>query len=136
MPPSRRRRGGDAQTKKRSRSATLPGGTPIILLVLPLRTPTIEIATPEPTQVPAQRYDVIRRLKTALGFLAFVTGAYRLRFRRKAVIVLFHRIDDRYPTDPISCSVEKLIDSARSFGATSRWSRSRYWSTRSAAART
>jgi peptidoglycan/xylan/chitin deacetylase (PgdA/CDA1 family) len=59
-------------------------------------------------QVPAQRYDVIRRLKTALGFLAFFSGLYRLRFRRKAVIVLFHRVDDRYPTDPISCSVEKF----------------------------
>ena len=49
-----------------------------------------------------------RTLKTALGFLAFRLGLYRILFRGKAVVVLFHRVDDRYASDAISCSVDKF----------------------------
>ena len=49
-----------------------------------------------------------RQLKTALGFLAFRLGLHRILLRRKAVIVLFHRVDDRYASDAISCSVDKF----------------------------
>jgi peptidoglycan/xylan/chitin deacetylase (PgdA/CDA1 family) len=49
-----------------------------------------------------------RYIKSALGFVAFHLGIYRLFFRDKAVIVLFHRVDDRCATDAISCSVEKF----------------------------
>jgi peptidoglycan/xylan/chitin deacetylase (PgdA/CDA1 family) len=57
-----------------------------------------------------------RRIKTLLGFVAFHLGLYRLFFRRKAVIVLFHRVDDRYATDAISCSVEKFDTFCAFFG--------------------
>ncbi len=45
-----------------------------------------------------------RRIKAILGRIAFGTGLYRLFFRSKAVIVLFHRVDDTLDGDPISCS--------------------------------
>jgi peptidoglycan/xylan/chitin deacetylase (PgdA/CDA1 family) len=47
---------------------------------------------------------VKREIKALLGRAIFASGAHRLFFRDKAVIVLFHRIDDRYPGDPITCS--------------------------------
>lgn len=43
-----------------------------------------------------------RRIKAMLGRLMFVSGIYQFFFRNKAVIVLFHRIDDRYVGDPIT----------------------------------
>ncbi len=49
---------------------------------------------------------MIRRLKSLVGRLVYVTGLYRLFFRDKAVVVLFHRVDDRLATNPISCSRE------------------------------
>ncbi|HEV8448913.1 MAG TPA: polysaccharide deacetylase family protein [Gemmatimonadaceae bacterium] len=49
-----------------------------------------------------------RRLKAALGFLIFQLGLHRIMLRRKAIVVLFHRVDDRYASDAISCSVEKF----------------------------
>ncbi|MBI4420544.1 MAG: polysaccharide deacetylase family protein [Gemmatimonadetes bacterium] len=45
-----------------------------------------------------------RHLKSLLGWLAIVTGLYRPFLRNKAVIVLFHRVDDGLAADPISCS--------------------------------
>jgi peptidoglycan/xylan/chitin deacetylase (PgdA/CDA1 family) len=51
---------------------------------------------------------VSRRLKAVLGFLVFQLGLHRILLRRKAIVVLFHRIDDRYASDAISCSVEKF----------------------------
>ncbi len=47
-----------------------------------------------------------RWLKGLFGRLAFTTGLYRLFFRRKALIVLFHRVDDSLAEDPISCTGE------------------------------
>jgi peptidoglycan/xylan/chitin deacetylase (PgdA/CDA1 family) len=45
-----------------------------------------------------------RPLKSILGRLVFRTGLYRrLQFGCGAIVV-FHRIDDRYPTDPITIS--------------------------------
>ncbi|HEX6534663.1 MAG TPA: polysaccharide deacetylase family protein [Gemmatimonadaceae bacterium] len=46
-----------------------------------------------------------REIKSVLGRLAYATGLYRRHFRGKAVIVLFHRVDDRYAGNPISCTV-------------------------------
>lgn len=43
-----------------------------------------------------------RRVKALLGWLVFLSGIHRFFFRDKAVIVLFHRIDDRYAGDPIT----------------------------------
>ncbi len=49
-----------------------------------------------------------RHLKTVLGFFVFRLGLHRVLLRRKAIVVLFHRVDDRYAADAISCSVEKF----------------------------
>jgi peptidoglycan/xylan/chitin deacetylase (PgdA/CDA1 family) len=43
-----------------------------------------------------------RRIKTAAGHLLYRSSAYRLAWAGRAFIALFHRIDDRYPTDPIT----------------------------------
>jgi peptidoglycan/xylan/chitin deacetylase (PgdA/CDA1 family) len=43
-----------------------------------------------------------RRIKAGAGHLLYHSAAYRLSWRRRAVIVLFHRVDDRYPDDPIT----------------------------------
>ncbi len=49
-----------------------------------------------------------RHIKAVLGFIVFGLGLHRVLFRGKAVIVLFHRVDDRYASDAISCSVDKF----------------------------
>ena len=49
-----------------------------------------------------------KTLKVWLGAIAFRTGLYRMFFRRKAIVVLFHRVDDRYPDDPISVTTAKF----------------------------
>ncbi len=47
-----------------------------------------------------------RKLKAIAGMLAYRTGLYRKFFKNKAVIVLFHRVDDGLAEqrDPITCS--------------------------------
>jgi peptidoglycan/xylan/chitin deacetylase (PgdA/CDA1 family) len=45
-----------------------------------------------------------RRIKAALGQLVYRSGFYALPWRNRAVIVLFHRVDDRYPGEPVTCS--------------------------------
>jgi peptidoglycan/xylan/chitin deacetylase (PgdA/CDA1 family) len=45
-----------------------------------------------------------RRLKAALGHLLYRSSIYKLAWRHRAIIVLFHRVDDRYPGNPITCS--------------------------------
>lgn len=45
-----------------------------------------------------------RRIKSALGQVVYRTGAHRTAWRDRAVIALFHRVDDRYPDDPVTCS--------------------------------
>jgi peptidoglycan/xylan/chitin deacetylase (PgdA/CDA1 family) len=51
---------------------------------------------------------VKRTLKALAGRVAYAIGLYRLFFRNRAVIVLFHRIDDDLAArgDPITCSRE------------------------------
>jgi peptidoglycan/xylan/chitin deacetylase (PgdA/CDA1 family) len=51
---------------------------------------------------------MMRRIKALLGCLIFGSGAHRLLLRDKAVIVLFHRIDNRYPGNPITCGTEEF----------------------------
>lgn len=43
-------------------------------------------------------------LKAAAGSLLHVGGLHRRFTRGKAVVLLFHRVDDRYPGDPLTCS--------------------------------
>ena len=47
---------------------------------------------------------VTRRVKALLGWIIFASGSYRRWFGNQAVIVLFHRIDDRYAADVITRS--------------------------------
>lgn len=57
-----------------------------------------------------------RRAKTVAGWIVFRTGLYR-RFRRnEAVIVLFHRVNDAYPNDPLTCSTRNFESFVRFFG--------------------
>ncbi len=49
-----------------------------------------------------------RYLKSLLGFLTFRLGLHRAMLRKRAIVVLFHRVDDRCASDAISCSVEKF----------------------------
>jgi len=49
-----------------------------------------------------------RRLKALLGLLCYRSGLYRLFFRDKAVIALFHRVDDRLAGNPISCTAAEF----------------------------
>jgi peptidoglycan/xylan/chitin deacetylase (PgdA/CDA1 family) len=43
-------------------------------------------------------------LSATLGALFYKSGLHRLAWRNQAVIVLFHRVDDRYPEDSLTCS--------------------------------
>ena len=43
-----------------------------------------------------------RRIKAIAGNLFYRSAAYRRHWRDRALVVLFHRVDDRYPTDPIT----------------------------------
>src|SRR5690606_22764419 len=45
-----------------------------------------------------------RRIKTLLGWLMFRSGLYRRFLRKRALVVLFHRVDDAYAGNPISCT--------------------------------
>ena len=56
-----------------------------------------------------------RRLKGALGHLLYRTGLYKLLWRQRAVIVLFHRLDDRYPDDGITCSRAQFTEFCQFF---------------------
>jgi peptidoglycan/xylan/chitin deacetylase (PgdA/CDA1 family) len=49
-----------------------------------------------------------RAIKGMLGMLAFHSGVYRRFFRSKALIVLFHRVDDRYAGNPITCTIAEF----------------------------
>jgi peptidoglycan/xylan/chitin deacetylase (PgdA/CDA1 family) len=46
-----------------------------------------------------------RWLAGGLGGLAYRAGLHRYLLREHAVVVVFHRVDDRYPGDPITTSV-------------------------------
>jgi peptidoglycan/xylan/chitin deacetylase (PgdA/CDA1 family) len=59
---------------------------------------------------------VTRRAKAVAGWIIFRTGLYR-RFRRnEAVIVLFHRVNDSYPNDPLTYSTKNFEKFVRFFG--------------------
>src|SRR5690606_25661976 len=55
-----------------------------------------------------RRSQTTRRVKAALGWLAFRTGLYRRLLRNRAHIVLFHRVDDDYAGNPISCTTAEF----------------------------
>jgi len=49
-----------------------------------------------------------RWIRVGLGQLLYRSGTYKRLWRDRAVIVLFHRVDDRYPGNPITCSREQF----------------------------
>jgi len=51
-----------------------------------------------------------REIKTALGRLLHAGGLHRRMMHDKAVVLLFHRVDDRFPGDPITCSRREFAD--------------------------
>jgi peptidoglycan/xylan/chitin deacetylase (PgdA/CDA1 family) len=57
-----------------------------------------------------------RRIKAGLGHLLYRSAASRRYWRDRALIVLFHRVDDRYPTDPITVT-RKAFESYLDFFA-------------------
>jgi len=42
------------------------------------------------------------RLKSVAGWILFQTGLFRLLWRDRAVIVVFHRVNEAYPDDPLT----------------------------------
>jgi peptidoglycan/xylan/chitin deacetylase (PgdA/CDA1 family) len=55
------------------------------------------------------------RLKTLAGWLIFQSGLYRRFLRDRAVIVVFHRINDAYPDNPITCGEAQFESFVRFF---------------------
>jgi len=51
-----------------------------------------------------------RRMAGGLGALAYGAGFHRLLLRGHAVVAVFHRIDDRYPGNPITTSVSLFTE--------------------------
>lgn len=63
-----------------------------------------------------RRSHTTRRVKAAIGWLAFRTGLHRRLLKNRALIVLFHRVDDAYAGNPISCTRAEFEQYCRFFG--------------------
>jgi peptidoglycan/xylan/chitin deacetylase (PgdA/CDA1 family) len=59
---------------------------------------------------------VARRIKALAGWTIFRAGVYRRLRRNEAVIVVFHRVNDSYPNDPLTYTTRKFEDFVRFFG--------------------
>jgi peptidoglycan/xylan/chitin deacetylase (PgdA/CDA1 family) len=59
---------------------------------------------------------VARPAKVVLGWIVFHTRFYRLIWRNKAVVVVFHRVNDSYPSDPITVGSSDFDRFVRWFG--------------------
>jgi peptidoglycan/xylan/chitin deacetylase (PgdA/CDA1 family) len=57
-----------------------------------------------------------RRIKAAVGWIIFRTGLYRRMRGKEAVIVLFHRVNDAYPNDPLTYTTKDFERFVRFFG--------------------
>ena len=51
-----------------------------------------------------------RRARAFLGELLYRSRLHRPLWKNRAVIVIFHRVDDRYPGDPITCTPRQFRD--------------------------
>lgn len=49
-------------------------------------------------------------MKSAMGHLLHAGGLHRRFMGGKAVVLLFHRVDDRFPGDPITCSRREFAE--------------------------
>jgi peptidoglycan/xylan/chitin deacetylase (PgdA/CDA1 family) len=45
-----------------------------------------------------------KQIKNLLGYLMYRSGLHRLVWRNRALVVVFHRVDDAYPGDPLTCT--------------------------------
>jgi peptidoglycan/xylan/chitin deacetylase (PgdA/CDA1 family) len=57
-----------------------------------------------------------RRIKAVAGWIIFRTSFHRRLRRNEAVIVVFHRVNDIYPNDPLTYTSRKFEDFVRFFG--------------------
>jgi peptidoglycan/xylan/chitin deacetylase (PgdA/CDA1 family) len=57
-----------------------------------------------------------RRIKIVAGWIIFRTGLYRRMRQDEAVIVLFHRVNDAYPNDPLTYTTQKFEKFVHFFG--------------------
>ena len=57
-----------------------------------------------------------RRAKSVVGWIIFRSGLYLRLRRNEAVIVVFHRVNDVYPNDPLTYTTSKFEDFVRFFG--------------------
>jgi peptidoglycan/xylan/chitin deacetylase (PgdA/CDA1 family) len=57
-----------------------------------------------------------RRTKAVLGWITFRSHARKMFGRDEAVIVLFHRVNDALPADPLTVNSEQFEDFVRFFG--------------------
>ena len=55
-------------------------------------------------------------MKALAGWIIFRSGLYRLFRRNEAVIVLFHRVNDAYPNDPLTYTSAEFEAFVRFFG--------------------
>lgn len=53
---------------------------------------------------------VTRSTKHMIGIVLYRTGLYRLVMPNCAIVVLFHRVDDRVGENDISCTIKKFAD--------------------------
>ncbi len=53
---------------------------------------------------------MMRKIKVLLGYLVFKTGLYKFFLRNKAIVLLFHRVDDALAHKRLTCST-KMFDS-------------------------
>ncbi len=57
-----------------------------------------------------------RRIKAIAGWMIFGSGFFNRLRRDEAVIVLFHRVNDAYPADPLTVTNRKFEEFVRFFG--------------------
>jgi peptidoglycan/xylan/chitin deacetylase (PgdA/CDA1 family) len=57
-----------------------------------------------------------RRIKALAGWVFFRSGLFRRWRRDEAVIVLFHRVNDAYPSDPLTVTNRAFEEFVRFFG--------------------
>lgn len=53
-------------------------------------------------------WNINRRAKALLGIVLYRTALHRAFWKQRALIVVFHRVDDRFPADPLSRSVQEF----------------------------
>ena len=52
----------------------------------------------------------MKNIKKAIGYGLFKTGAYNLLFKNKAVVLLFHRVDDNLADKKLTCTSKMFAD--------------------------